>query len=372
MVDAPLVIWRKWLSDGLGDTLISVADSAIRRELGIMKAARYYTGEKKLRVEDVDVPKAGRGEVLVKVRSAGVCHTDLHFLEGSMKSPSPITLGHEIAGEVATVGEGVASSRMGERVIVNNCVACGRCEQCLRGRDNLCDNLVQLGFSADGGYAEYVRVREDCALPLGDVSYDIGAALTCGAASCYHALLDVARLSLGETVLVNGMGGLGFSALQIAKIAGAKTIVVDVVQSKLDLAAKDFGADHVVNGSQTDVAERVKELTGGRGVDVLLELVGISKTMSYGIGSLSKRGRMVLVGHTNDDFVASPLAILKKEASVLSSVAYRKVDLIAVRDLAAQGRLKPLIAERYRLDQVNAALDELRTGKVMGRSVVAF
>ena len=289
-----------------------------------------------------------------------------------MKSPSPITLGHEIAGEVASVGEGVAASRLGEHVTVSNCVACGRCEQCLRGMDNLCDNLIQLGFSADGGYAEFVRVREDCALPLGDLPYDVGAALSCGAASCYHALLDVARLSLGETVLVNGMGGLGFSALQLAKIAGARTIVVDVVQAKLDMATRDFGADHAVNGAESDVAQRVLELTGGRGVDVLLELVGISKTMSYGIGCLSKRGRIVLVGHTDDTFVASPLAVIKKEASILSSVAYRKVDLIAVRDLAAQGRLKPLIAGRYRLDQINAALEELREGKVMGRSVVEF
>jgi propanol-preferring alcohol dehydrogenase len=105
---------------------------------------------------------------------------------------------------------------------------------------------------------------------------------------------------------------------------------------------------------------------------VLLELVGISKTMSYGTSSLSKRGRMVLVSHTNDNPVANTLVVLKKEASVLSSVAYRKADLIAVRNLAKQGRLKPLIADRYRLDQVNEALEELKTGKVMGRSVVAF
>lgn len=337
-----------------------------------VKAARYYKDETKLKLEEVDTPKAGRGEVLVKVRSAGVCHTDLHFLEGSMKSASPITLGHEIAGEVASVGEGLAPSRRGERVVVDNCVACGRCEQCLRGRDNLCDNLIQLGFSADGGYAEYVSVRGDCALPLGDVPYDVGAALSCGVASCYHALVDVARLSLGETVLVNGMGGLGFSALQIAKVAGARTIVVDVVQAKLDLATRDFGADHAVNGAESDVAQSVLELTSGRGVDVLLELVGISKTMSYGISSLSKRGRIVLVGHTDDSFVANPLTLIKKEASVLSSVAYRKLDLIAVRNLTAQGSLKPLIAGRYRLDQINVALEELRAGRVMGRSVVAF
>ena len=127
----------------------------------------------------------------MKVKSAGVCHTDLHFLEGSMKSPEVVTLGHEIAGEVAEVGEGVDPARVGEGVMVNNCVACGDCEQCRLGRGNMCDSLVQLGFSADGGYAEYVSVRQDCALPLGGVSFDQGAALTCGAASCYHALMVV-------------------------------------------------------------------------------------------------------------------------------------------------------------------------------------
>jgi propanol-preferring alcohol dehydrogenase len=337
-----------------------------------MKAARYHRGDDRLRLDEVETPTPRRGEVLVKVKAAGVCHTDLHFLEGAMKSPDVITLGHEIAGEIADVGEGVPRERIGERVLINNCAGCGNCEQCRVGRGNLCDNLVQLGFSADGGYAEYVRVRADCALSAEEISYEEAAALTCGAASCYHALTDVAKLGLGETVLINGMGGLGFSALQIAKLAGATTIVVDVVQPKLDLALKKFGADYAVNGAKVDVAGEVKRIAKGRGVDLVLELVGISKTMRYGVDALSKRGRIVLVGHTNDEFVASPLAMIKKEASVLSSVAYRAADLIAVRDLAASGKLRPLIAERYRLDQVNAALQELRKGTVMGRSVLTF
>lgn len=337
-----------------------------------MKAARYHRGETRLRVEEAEKPRAQEGEVLVRVRAAGVCHTDLHFLEGSMKSPEVITLGHEIAGEVAEVGESVAGNRVGERVLVNNCAGCGNCESCREGRGNLCDNLVQIGFNADGGYAEYVRVRADCALPLGGISFEEGAALTCGAASCYHALMDVAGLRLGDVVLVNGTGGLGFSALQIAKLAGATTIAVDVVQPKLDLAIREYGADHAVNGSKADVPGEVVKITGGRGVDVHLELVGISKTMGYGISALSKRGRMVLVGHTNDEFVASPISMIKKEARVLSSVAYRASDLVAVRDLTASGRLRPLIAQRNRLDQINEALQELRGGKVMGRSVIAF
>jgi alcohol dehydrogenase, propanol-preferring len=337
-----------------------------------MKAARYHRGDDYLRIDEVGTPMPRRGEVLVKVKAAGVCHTDLHFLEGAMKSPDVITLGHEIAGEITDAGEGVPKERIGERVLVNNCEGCGNCEQCREGRGNLCDNLVQLGFSADGGYAENVRVRADCAIPMEGISYDEAAALTCGAASCYHALTDIAELRLGETVLINGMGGLGFSAVQIAKLAGATTIVVDVVQPKLDLALKKFGADHAVNGAETDVASEVRAITKCRGVDLVLELVGIFKTMSYGIDALSKRGRMVLVGHTNDEFSVLPLKMIKKEASVLSSVAYRASDLIAVRDLAASGKLRPLIAERYKLDQVNAALQELRKGTVMGRSVLTF
>ena len=337
-----------------------------------MKAARYHRGEDHLRIEEVETPSPRLSEVVVKVRAAGVCHTDLHFLEGAMKSPDVITLGHEIAGDVAEVGEGISKDWVGERVIVNNCVPCGNCEQCREGRGNLCDNLFQLGFSADGGYAEYVRIRADCALPMGRIPYEEGAALTCGAASCYHALMDLAKVKLGDTVLINGMGGLGFSALQIAQLAGARTIVVDVVQPKLDLAMREFGADFIVNGTKANVAEEVRTITKGRGADIILELVGISKTMSYGIDALAKRGRMVLVGHTNDEFSVLPLKMIKKEASVLSSVAYRATDLVAARDLAASGKLRPLIGERYRLDQVNEALQELRKGTVMGRSVLTF
>ncbi len=337
-----------------------------------MKAARLHKGSKSLTIDEIDVPQIGTGEVLVRVRAAGVCHTDLHFLDGMIPiSGEALTLGHEIAGDVVEMGSQVFHLKRGERVIVNNCVPCNGCAQCLEGRDNLCDNIQQLGFTLDGGYAEFVKVRSDLAVRLPDsISYEQGAALTCGSAACYHALFDIGKLASNDTLLINGMGGVGFSALQLAKNAGATCIAVDVVQEKLDLASRQFRADYTINGKKEDVAEIVKQLTHGKGVEMILELVGIPATMKYSIDVLGKRGRMVFVGYTAADFVVSPISLILKEASVVSAVAYRKANLTAVRDLTEKGKLEPLVVGRYELSQVNEALDQLRKGTALGRSVL--
>lgn len=339
-----------------------------------MKAARLHKGGSSLQLDEVVIPKISPGEVLVRVRAAGVCHTELHFLNGMIPiSGDALTLGHEIAGEVAEIGSQVLGLSKGDRVIVSNCVPCNNCPQCMEGRDNLCDNLQQIGFTVDGGYAEFVRARSDLCVKLpADISYEQGAALTCGAAACYHALFDIANLSSRDTLLINGMGGVGFSALQLAKNSGARCIAVDVVDEKLEIAKKKFRADETINGRKESVSGRVKEMTSGRGVDLLLELVGIPATMKYSMDVLAKRGRVVLLGYSSSDYVVSPIAMILKEALILSSVAYRKSNLISVRDLAASGKLKPLVVGRYRLSEVNDAISQLKTGTAIGRSVVVF
>lgn len=339
-----------------------------------MKAARLHKGGNFLQLDEVEIPKISPNEVLVRVRAAGVCHTELHFLNGMIPiSGEALTLGHEIAGEVTEIGNHALGLSAGDRVIVDNCVPCNNCPQCIEGRDNLCDNLQQLGFTLDGGYADFVRVRSDLCIKLpANLSYEQGAALTCGAAACYHALFDIANLSSRDTLLINGMGGVGFSALQLAKNAGARCIAVDIVDEKLEISKKQFEADETINGRKENVSDRVKEITSGRGVDLLLELVGIPATMRYSIDVLAKRGRVVFVGYSTSDYIVSPIALILKEASVLSSVAYRKSNLISVRDLARSGRLKPLVVGRYRLSEVNDAINELKTGSAMGRSVVVF
>jgi alcohol dehydrogenase, propanol-preferring len=342
-----------------------------------MMAARIHRGvsDGKLHIEEIDRPKPGAADVLIKTHAAGVCHTDLHFLDGLIPIVSEsMTLGHEISGEIVEVGHEVTSARKGQRVIVNNCVPCNSCPQCLEGRDNLCDNLTQLGFNVDGGYAEYVSVRADSAIPLPDsIPYTVGAALTCGVASCYHALMDIAKLTSKDSILIDGMGGLGFSALQIAKNAGAATtIVADVVQEKLDKASNEFGADYAINGRREKVADKVKEITNGKGVSIVIEFVGIKETMNYLVDTLSKTGRVVFVGYSKADFQINPLWLILKEARVLSSLAYRKSNLIAVRDLTSKGRIKPLIAGTYGLAQLNEALTELKSGLTIGRPMIVF
>ena len=339
-----------------------------------MKAARIHRNSSTLIIDEVEIPRISSNEVLVKVRAAGVCHTELHFLDGTIPiAGEALTLGHEIAGDIAEVGDRVKNLRKGDRVIVNNCVPCNNCPQCLEGRDNLCDNIQQLGFSLDGGYAEFVKVRSDLAIALPEnISYEKGAALTCSAAACYHALFDVGNLTSRDSLLINGMGGVGFSALQIARNAGAKCIVVDIVDEKLRIAKDQFNADHVINGLRENVAEKVKEFTAGKGVDFLLELVGVLATMKYAIEVLSKKGRIVFLGYSTADFSVNPLSMILKEASVLSAVAYRRSNLIAVRDLAAAGKLNPLVVGRYRLSEVNEALNQLKTGKAIGRSMIVF
>ncbi len=229
------------------------------------------------------------------------------------------------------------------------------------------------GFSLDGGYAEYVKVRSEFCLKIGDeISYETGAALTCGSATCQHALFDVGNLTSKDTLLINGMGGVGFSALQIAKNAGATCIAVDVVDEKLEIAKNRFHADKTINGKRENVVESVREFTSGRGVNALLEFVGIPATMKYTIDVLAKRGRVVFVGYSKSDYVVSPLAMILKEASVLSAIAYQKSDLVAVRDIAASGKLKPLVVGHYRLSEINHAINQLKTGSAIGRSVIVF
>jgi len=337
-----------------------------------MRAARFYGAGKPLKIEDVEIPKISDEEVLVRVKGAGICHTDLHFLDGTLvpwKGSLPLTLGHEVAGEIESVGRKVRRFRKGERVVVNNGVSCGKCKYCKMGRENLCVELDQLGFTLDGGYAEYMKAPERTLVRLPkEVTFEEGALLPCGVASSYHALMDIAQLRKGETLLINGTGGLGSSAVQIAKVAGAKIIAVDVVDEKLEMAKK-LGADETVNPRTQDLGEAVKRFTGGQGVDVALELVGTSAAGRAALGTLGKTGRYVIVGYTKEALEATPLILVILEAQIRGVVAYTMKDLQAVVRLVQRGRLKPVVARKFGLDELSSALDLLRQGSITGRSV---
>ena len=337
-----------------------------------MKAIRYYGPGKTLKVEEIEISKIGDNEVLVKVKAAGICHTDLHFLDGTLtpwKGELPITLGHEIAGEISGVGKNVNKFREGDRVILNNNVSCGKCHYCKTGHENLCLDLDQHGFTIDGGYAEFVKTVERTLVKLpADVSYETGSVLPCATASVYHGLVDVAELRSGEVLMINGFGGLGTNALQVAKYLGAKTFVTDISEEKLKLAKK-LGADAVVNAATSNVGEEIKELTDGRGADVVLELVGTKKAMENALNSLGRTGRYVIIGYTKDKLELSPLNLVVGEFKVLGSVSYTHRDLEDVINLAHERKIDPYISQTFRLEEVPHALELLREGKISGRAV---
>jgi propanol-preferring alcohol dehydrogenase len=337
-----------------------------------MKAARYYMAGEQLRIEDIPIPKIDSNEVLIKVRSSGICHTDLHFIDGTLKpwkGQIPLTLGHEISGDIVEIGDKIKNYKKGDRVALSNSVPCGKCRYCQAGKENLCLNLDQIGFTLDGGYAEYCKTVEQTLVKLpNNMSYETASVLTCAAASCYHALVDIANAKKGETLLLNGFGGLGSNALQIAKALELEVIAVDVVDKKLQMA-KDLGAMDTVNAAEQKVDEEVKKLTKNEGVDIALELVGISSSMDNAFRSLRRTGRFIFVGYTKDKICINPLDLVVAENSIKGSVAYTKSNLEKVIELASEGKISPVITKKYPLTQLNEALELMRKGKIIGRAV---
>lgn len=338
-----------------------------------MKAVRYYGPGKPLKVEKIETPRIGDDGVLVKVRAAGICHTDLHFLDGTLtpwKGELPLTLGHEIAGEVYEVGKNVKKFKKGDRVVVDNNVGCGKCDYCKAGSQNLCVNLDQIGFTVDGGYAEFVKAPESSLVKLPpDVSFEAGSVLPCAGASAYHGLANIAGLKKGEALMINGFGGVGTMALQVAKHLGAKTIVVDISDEKLKLA-REMGADGVINAAAANVGEEVKKLTNGKGADVVIEFVGRKKTMENALNSLAKMGRYVILGYTKDNLELSPLGLVVGEHKVLGSVAYTHQDLENMVKLTHEKKIKPVVSRAFKLEEVPKALELMKEGKIVGRTVV--
>lgn len=334
-----------------------------------MRSARFYAPNEPLRLEDAPLPELGADEVRVRVRAAGICGTELHFLEGLYPPAKiPMILGHEVAGEVEETGAAVEGFSPGDRVVVYYYLFCGRCRWCVRGLQNLCKAPRGLfAFVSDGGFAEYVTVPAHCLVRLPDnVSFERGAALCCSATTAIHAA-GVADLQPGETAVVYGAGGVGLSLIQVASQHGARVVAIARSEDKLD-AAKGLGADHAV--SPQDAGDAVTELTEGQGADVVFELVGSNETMPNALSLLGKRGRLVFVGYTGAPLEVSPLALLVGEQQIRTSVGNTLAELELAADLAARGLLNPVVAGAISLEEINDGLDRLRRGEVVGRLVV--
>jgi propanol-preferring alcohol dehydrogenase len=319
------------------------------------------------------MPEPGPGEVRVRVEAAGVCHTELHFESGLLNlGIAPVTMGHEIAGTIDAVGSGVTDRRPGDRVILYYYSGCGRCEWCQRGEENLCATpRAELGFISDGGYAEFVVAPARNAVPIPDsLSFQEAAPIGCGVTTALHAC-ELARVSAGDTVVVYGMGGVGYGLVQIARLRGARVIAIGRSPTKLELAA-ELGAAATVNAATVDdVAAEVRTLTDGRGADVVFELVANAPTMAASTAMLARRGRIVFVGYSEDAFTVHPIQLVILEAQVLGSVGNTLAELEEAVRLVAEGKVRTVVDRVLPLEGFSSGLGALREGSVVGRVVLA-
>jgi propanol-preferring alcohol dehydrogenase len=322
---------------------------------------------------DIAVPAPGPHEALVRVRHVGVCGTDVKIRAGRLGlDVLPLVMGHEIAGEVAEVGREVRDVAPGDRVAVNFYVTCGRCAFCRAGRETLCPGVRQHGFTLDGGFAEYVRTPAAnlCAVP-DHVPLDRACIIGDAVATSYHAVTRRAQVRPGTTVAVVGVGGVGLHALQLARLAGGWTIAVDVSDARLALA-RQLGADAAVDARSGPFGAAVRRLTGGEGVDVVLELVGSEATLPQSVESLRRAGRLVFVGYTPEvPMSVMPHLLVRHEHEIVGSRANTTQELREAIALVAQGRVRPVVDQVFALDEVERAFDALREGRALGRNVLA-
>jgi propanol-preferring alcohol dehydrogenase len=295
-------------------------------------AARLHRGTEGLRVEEVVIPDAGPGEVLIQVRAAGLCGTDVHTaygLGGRMVTQPVLTLGHETAGTILALGPGVTDWSVGDPVVVAPIVVCGRCRYCRRGTTQLCERSVVLGLGRDGAFAECVLVPETNLVMLpATIPPEIGAVVTDAVATPFHALISRAGLRPGESVAVFGVGGLGQHAVQLARLAGAARIVaVDVREEQLDLALR-HGAD------------AVRHANADRGVDLAAEFVGRASTVESAFRSVARGGRVVVVGLGSESITLPPSeTFAMREVSLIGSGGYGTDTIADLLALVASGRL---------------------------------
>ena len=321
-----------------------------------MKAVRLIKPGSPLEEQEIEIAPVGGRDVLIRVEAAGICHSDAHYRAGvSPVASLPLTLGHEVAGVV---------EKTGERVCVHYLATCGQCGFCQSGTEQFCPTAQMIGKHRDGGFAEFIVVPERNVFHLPDeIPFEQGAILMCSEATSLHAL-NKARLCAGETVAVFGVGGLGVSAVQLAKHFGAAEVfAVDINPTKLALA-DHFGAIPV-NASAGNPVDQLRELTRGRGVEIALELIGLPLTMRQAVRSLAILGRAALVGLTRETFEVAPYSeILNKEAEIIGVSDHLASEIPVLLDLARTRKLDlshgiirtvPLEA-----GAVNAALDRLQ------------
>lgn len=365
-----------------------------------MRAAILETPGTALKIEEIPIPEPEAGEILVRVTACGVCHTDLHVIKNEVAFPTPAVLGHEISGTVEALGPGVEGPAVGTPVVASFIIPCGACEYCARGRDDVCERFFALNrlkgvlydgntrlFRRDGsplwmysmaGLAEYAVVPATDVFPLPEgLPPEESSILGCAVFIAYGTVRHAADLRAGERVAVVALGGVGSNIVQIANGFGASQIIaVDIVPEKLD-AAQRFGATDVVNSAEGDPVARVRELTGGDGVDVAFEALGLPQTFVQAAEMLRDAGRMVAVGIAPGKTTA-PVEItrlVRRSQRIIGSYGARtRADMPRLLSLVARGIVNPerMVTQKLPLEEADSAYQALDQGEIVGRAVIVL
>ena len=348
-----------------------------------MKSARITGPNKPLELSESTNPKPEGSQVLIKVNSVGVCHSDLHLWEGGydlgdgqfMKVTDrgvkyPVTPGHEIVGVVEELGTDVTNVSKGDEVLVFPWIGCGDCPACKAENENLCDTPKSMGVFQDGGYSDYSLVPNSKYLAkLDGVDPDSATSLACSGLTAYTAIKKSNQNS-PEFLVIVGAGGLGLMGVQIAKaITSAKIICVDLDDQKL-ATAKEMGADYTFNSKDPETSQKILALCNDKGADSVVDFVNAPPTAKLDLAILRKRGNLVLVGLFGGSIELSLVTIPLKSIIIQGAYTGNYNDMVELLELARKGVINPVISKRYSLENANDALGDLKARKIIGRAVI--
>lgn len=336
-----------------------------------MKAAVVNEFNQKLEIKEVPVPELEHGEILVKIKACGVCHTDLHAAQGDwpVKPKLPLIPGHEGVGIIEKVADGVTSLKVGDRVGIPWLYsACGECEFCLSGRETLCPDQLNAGYSVDGGYAEYCKAPAQYVVKIPEgVDFAEISPIFCAGVTTYKAL-KVSEAKPGDWVAIYGIGGLGHVAVQYAKAMGFKVVAVDIQDDKLDLA-KELGADVTINGLKTDPIQDIKAKVGG--VQAAVSVAVTKKAFEQAYGSVKRGGTLVVVGLPNAELPIPIFDTVLNGVTVKGSIVGTRKDLQEAVQFAVEGKVRTNI-ETKPLDNINEVFEDMEKGRINGRVVLTL
>ena len=351
----------------------------------MMDASRILKPKEALQIQETKTPTPSGSQVLLKVVSCGICHSDIHLWEGGYQGPGgsflkttdrgvkyPLTPGHEIAGIVEDLGEeGREKFNKNDKVIVYPWVGEGLCPACIQGEENLCDKPQSLGVYQDGGYAEYVLIPSYRYLvKVSDrIEMDVAATLPCSALTAYNAVRN-AKLEPYHNVVIVGAGGLGLMAIQLAKaISGSRIMALDLDNDKLNVAKKN-GADVVLNLRKEDPIKGVMELTNNLGADSVIDFVNSTKSLETNMQFLRRRARLVLVGLFGGELKLNLITMPTKAFRLIGSYTGTLNELVGLLSLAERGIINPVVTDRFKLEEATEGLSQLKEGNIIGRGVI--